>query len=182
MEVALKWLKTIFLPEIKPESDQHQILILNEHDSHIDAHQMYWECQALYASEDGTVHDSNPARRLKQSFNTNRPFENEFSDSSNHSLEESLFAFPGCWSRLLEEYTQTNLTKWTDKLPAVVGLAAAMARSSGNEYVAGLWWACWSLVAGKIWGHEEAAPVSRAFIVLGSSGRGYPIGHLALDL
>ena len=43
------------------------------------------------------------------------------------------------WKLLVETYTRGGLTKETDKLVAISGLAKALAAQLGVEYLAGLW-------------------------------------------
>ncbi len=43
------------------------------------------------------------------------------------------------WHAIVNSYTSRSLTYDKDKLPAISGIAATTAQSSGDEYVAGLW-------------------------------------------
>ena len=43
------------------------------------------------------------------------------------------------WSNIVEQFTHRNLTKYTDTLPALSGLASFMSSSAENEYLCGLW-------------------------------------------
>jgi hypothetical protein len=43
------------------------------------------------------------------------------------------------WYRVLEKYTECNLTRSEDRLPAISGLATAFADTCGLQYAAGLW-------------------------------------------
>jgi hypothetical protein len=53
------------------------------------------------------------------------------------------------WYRMVENYTARNITKHTDRLPALSGLAQAVARETGGEYLAGLWKS--GLLEGLLW-------------------------------
>jgi hypothetical protein len=53
------------------------------------------------------------------------------------------------WYRMVEDYTARSITKHTDRLPALSGLAQAVDRVTGNEYLAGLWKS--SLLEGLLW-------------------------------
>lgn len=43
------------------------------------------------------------------------------------------------WSKVVRVYSATNLTYPRDKIPALAGIARAVAKDTGREYVAGLW-------------------------------------------
>ncbi|RYP20970.1 hypothetical protein DL765_002507 [Monosporascus sp. GIB2] len=65
------------------------------------------------------------------------------------------------WYELLWAYGDRKLTKATDKLPAMSGLAKLMEKRYGAKYVAGLW--SDSLIEGLAWqGLGDRAPVSRS--------------------
>ena len=53
------------------------------------------------------------------------------------------------WYSLVENYTSRDITKPTDKLPAISGLALEICRTTGDQYLAGLW--KHDLVAGLMW-------------------------------
>jgi hypothetical protein len=46
---------------------------------------------------------------------------------------------PGRWSTLIGEYCKMSLTKESDKLPALSGLAHEYQKSWNDQYLAGLW-------------------------------------------
>lgn len=54
---------------------------------------------------------------------------------SSTSVSEIIYT----WTRLVQTYTRGGLTKETDKLVAISGLAKGLAAQSGMEYLAGLW-------------------------------------------
>ncbi|RYP04609.1 hypothetical protein DL764_004346 [Monosporascus ibericus] len=65
------------------------------------------------------------------------------------------------WYELLSAYGGRKLTKETDKLPAMSGLANLMEKRYGAKYVAGLW--SNSLIEGLAWqGLGDRAPASRS--------------------
>jgi hypothetical protein len=43
------------------------------------------------------------------------------------------------WMRLVERYTKRSLTKQTDILPAIFGVAHSIAKNTSDELFAGLW-------------------------------------------
>jgi hypothetical protein len=153
---------------------------------HFAARQMYWECNFLFASEDGTIYDPNPTQRLKQSF-----LIVEHSSQTLGSINFDLDIIK-IWCRLIEEYTQRSLTKDTDRLPALAGVVTSFFRKLENldveyhirySYVAGLWKptpAHQPLVAGQARRWQTSCILSRTFLVLGSSRRCRSIRHWAV--
>ena len=43
------------------------------------------------------------------------------------------------WEKVVEEITSRDITYWTDRLPALSGLAAKRQQATGDKYLAGLW-------------------------------------------
>lgn len=43
------------------------------------------------------------------------------------------------WEKVVEEITSRDITYWTDRLPALSGLAAQRQQATGDKYLAGLW-------------------------------------------
>lgn len=63
------------------------------------------------------------------------------------------------WHRMLEDYSARSITKHTDRLPALAGLALAVGRetggsSSGEDYLAGIWRT--GLLEGLLWCRARA--------------------------
>ncbi|KAH7009671.1 heterokaryon incompatibility protein-domain-containing protein, partial [Ilyonectria destructans] len=64
------------------------------------------------------------------------------------------------WQRVVEVYTRTNLTKASDRLPALAGLAKQFSRiNSGQRYLAGMWEEM--LIESLTWFVEETAEKPR---------------------
>ncbi|KAI9856310.1 MAG: hypothetical protein M1813_009146 [Trichoglossum hirsutum] len=101
--------------------------ILSRRVLHYTKDQMYWECQKHCAAEDGTVYDY--FFRLKQSF--------DLRDHSGLDINPSSVFWR--WCQVAVEYSNRKLTKQSDKLPAMSGLASEVARRTGDQYLAGLW-------------------------------------------
>ncbi|KAI9768775.1 MAG: hypothetical protein M1839_003960 [Geoglossum umbratile] len=91
---------------------------------HYSKHQLYWECQKHCVAEDGTI----TSRLFKQSFNLR-----------NYGLNDDPASIFWRWCLLVEEYSKRKLTKPSDKLPAISGLASEVYRRTGDQYLAGLW-------------------------------------------
>lgn len=103
---------------------------------HYNSRQMYFECAAGLIAEDGSyterVRDDVPGLRYSSVYT------GTFSRKP-----------PQIWWSLLPQYAGRNLTKPTDKLPAMSGLARLMQTKTNAVYVAGLW--SDSLLAGLCW-------------------------------
>jgi hypothetical protein len=98
--------------------------LLSPRTIHYGRTQMYWECQMAVLAEDGAV--------LPRTFT-----------SAKELWEPSPLDFPKRhslrWQRLVMEYSTRKLTRDTDKLPALSGLARLVANKTNDAYVAGLW-------------------------------------------
>lgn len=76
----------------------------------------------------------------------------ELPDSQSHitteiqGVEESPFHVR---NEILSTYSKRELTKRSDKLPDLTGLARLIQKQTGNEYVAGLWRS--DMVKGMLW-------------------------------
>jgi hypothetical protein len=107
---------------------------------HFSANQVYWECEELDASEmysvgmpettDMRFKDVHPTRLAYVAVNDISPLVNP-----------SLISYD-IWKKIIAIYTATNITKDTDKLVAISGIATHMKTHIGSgtdEYLAGLW-------------------------------------------
>lgn len=94
---------------------------------HFGKRQLYWECTSMLASE--SVPFGYPG--MDYSFKKLDPLLPHRSSTGT--------ALVKTWERLVQTYTQTGLTKETDKLVAISGLAKALAAQSDVQYLAGLW-------------------------------------------
>lgn len=94
---------------------------------HFGKRQLYWECTSMLASESVPLGYPGMDRSFKM-FDPLLPHRS----TTGTALVET-------WESLVEAYTQTGLTKETDKLVAISGLAKALAAQSGIQYLAGLW-------------------------------------------
>jgi hypothetical protein len=63
-----------------------------------------------------------------------------------------------CWRTIVEEYSSRELTRASDKLPALSGLAHMVQAAIGSEYAAGLWFN--DFLRGLLW--RRARPSSAA--------------------
>ncbi|RYP71211.1 hypothetical protein DL769_004731 [Monosporascus sp. CRB-8-3] len=138
---------------------------------HFNNRQMYFECDDGIVGEDG----------FREKWRHCNIYGSELepgSDSVGERRGENSTAFGGqgaggregkvsrrrsrgnIWYELLWAYGGRKLTKETDKLPALSGLAKLMEKRYGAKYVAGLW--SDSLIEGLAWqGLGDRAPASR---------------------
>ncbi|RPD52936.1 HET-domain-containing protein [Lentinus tigrinus ALCF2SS1-7] len=108
---------------------------------HYGKHQLFWECRAYHAYEDG---------RLSPHGGTLDGDAGRFI-----TLRQNILLPPTegwkVWYRLIEEYSSRALTRPSDKLPALAGAAAIFHKAHGRgTYIAGLWKE--DIVQGLIWG------------------------------
>jgi hypothetical protein len=122
--------------------------LLSPRTIHYATDQMYWECEKAFLAEDGSSFDP-----TLFSLNTiisaqyTPPSERGFRQRGVTSFIEGLplpmqtpqGRWRGGWLSHIESYSKRNLTKNTDKLPALSGLATLIASRTGDEYFAGLW-------------------------------------------
>jgi len=97
--------------------------LLSPRTIHYGRTEMYWECQNYVGAEDGAV------------------IQREFTAKD---LWTSIGEKPGevpdwQWQRLVMQYSTRKLTRDSDKLPALSGLANLVATKTGDTYLAGLW-------------------------------------------
>lgn len=114
--------------------------------------QMYYECNEEFVGEDGLREQGRYDSLFPALEPTYRPWLRE----SQHSTEISL------WYRLLEDYSSRQLTKPSDKLPALSGLASVLGARIKGEYVAGLWSNALieSLAWTRLGGHGDPMPTA----------------------
>lgn len=87
--------------------------------------QLYWECQSITQSEDRAIY--NDTGLIKRAL---------ANASSSHQS-----AIRG-WNQLIEDYNRRKITKNSDKLPALSGVAKSVAKTLNagpNDYLAGIW-------------------------------------------
>lgn len=120
---------------------------------HYNDRQIYFECDQGIFAEDGS-HQKERRCRLNDRLSPSR--ESPPSSGSLRDYEEDLRA----WYALVWAYGTRKLSRPTDKLPAISGLARLFHRRFGGQYVAGLW--SKALMEGLAWqGLDERAPTSK---------------------
>ena len=98
--------------------------------------QMFYECQKHVIAENGE--SGRPVYR-------NQIF-HRFNGWEKDEIMEWIYRE---WTDILTEYSARNLTRGSDKLPALSGLATLFAKGSKDRYCAGLWWR--DLRRGLLW-------------------------------
>ncbi|KAK3388652.1 heterokaryon incompatibility protein-domain-containing protein, partial [Sordaria brevicollis] len=117
-------------------------------------HQLYWECcqhktneffsfafglgPTMRQSPKLTFHALCDSRYLPM----NRP---GLADPLNNSLDCDMLELYSLWASLLESYTQMQLSRQTDRLIALTGIARAVQNNRGWAYAAGIWQEFWPL-------------------------------------
>ncbi|KAL6802721.1 heterokaryon incompatibility domain-containing protein [Trichoderma sp. SZMC 28013] len=116
--------------------------------------QILWECQKMSASEEGdiTLHDGSHLERICKTANipasvlARKCRERYEGDKDVNYID---------WYKMVEDYTGRFITKSSDRLPALSGLAKAVSQSSKDEYLAGLWKN--GLIEGLAWCGSQGA-------------------------
>ncbi|KAI1458744.1 heterokaryon incompatibility protein-domain-containing protein [Annulohypoxylon moriforme] len=117
--------------------------------------QTAWECAELRASEDGEsiYEEGDQLSRILQTANTGiSVFGDILPTPWNTDLlprrRETVVRYAD-WYRMVEQYTTRNITKDSDRLPALLGVANALGAITGDDYIAGIWFG--GLLEGLTW-------------------------------
>jgi hypothetical protein len=122
--------------------------LLSTRTVHYATDQMYWECEKAFFAEDGSAFDP-------KFFSLNTVISKQYTPPSERGfrqrgitsfieglplpMQQPQGRWRGGWLSHIESYSKRNLTKATDKLPALSGLANMIASRTGDQYFAGLW-------------------------------------------
>lgn len=121
--------------------------MLSPRSLHFGTRQLFWECYEMEACEvfptglPSQMQRSN-AKKLLSGFLSTAPLDHP---PSTHLMTRSAAKISRSqesrtlWCEIVDQYTKRHLTKGTDKLVAIAGLAAAMRVILGSRYLAGLW-------------------------------------------
>jgi hypothetical protein len=101
---------------------------------HFGSQQLFWECKELEACE---IFPS----KLPPKLATNYKKKNRFfiDESASFTKDISIGELLTAWCDLVAAYTKGHLTRQSDKLVAISGVAKRVARLISSEYLAGLW-------------------------------------------
>ena len=105
---------------------------------HYGKEQIFWECRSFELSEDGSIH-SRGLSGLQRGFGAKLWMltDSDHGPRTSDARYENMIRFE--WQTLVEVYTKRNLTKPSDKLPAISGLAHRVPAIFRTKYCAGLW-------------------------------------------
>jgi len=104
---------------------------------HFGAEQMYWECRTAVVHEDGWKYSTSVDSPLGPGC------------SGVLTGKKHVEKVWNTWYKLVEQYSKRTLTKESDRLPALGGLASKFGQLLGSEYLAGLWRV--DLIRGLLW-------------------------------
>lgn len=121
---------------------------------YFEEHEMVWECRSAKLCECGS--DLTLAKyRLPEQMLT-RATEAKFREASplttydfTHPTKENSETFAWWRETIVHQYTALQLTKWTDRLPALSGLAAITVAKTQDTYLGGIWKS--ELIHGLLW-------------------------------
>jgi hypothetical protein len=120
------------------------------------SHQTFWECVCMRASEDGDAIAQNGSY-LERFCETGNIDNSVFARSDRDPYSELDKVNWVDWYKMVEDYTARSITKHTDRLPALSGLAQAVTQETKGEYLAGLWKS--GLLEGLLWCKTEAGQI-----------------------
>ncbi|KAK4240137.1 a97f8ef6-a9b0-4f8b-8fdf-2c72f37eda9e [Achaetomium macrosporum] len=124
------------------------------------SYQAFWECERMRASEDGDA-VAQPGSHLKRLCDTGAITDSVFARLDRSPSGERVQRVNWAdWYRMVEDYTARSITKHTDRLPALSGLAQAVTRETSAEYFAGLWES--GLIEGLLWCRAQPKQVLTA--------------------
>ncbi|KAH8654951.1 heterokaryon incompatibility protein-domain-containing protein [Tricladium varicosporioides] len=103
---------------------------------------IFWECAEKFLSETGSGTTPYSPAGWKKAWLVARRGEvtvlpEHLGAGNQHSLERATLLQN--WRGFVEDYSARKLTKSTDKLPAVAGIARAFGKQASMTYMAGLW-------------------------------------------
>jgi hypothetical protein len=109
--------------------------------------QVFWECSEMVASEDGDCfpRDGDRLDLVAKTAATDISICMISGRSPGQTADTNYFD----WYETIKEYSRRHITKPADRLPALAGLAKALAERSGDEYFAGVWKK--GLIEGLLW-------------------------------
>lgn len=126
--------------------------VLGKRVIHYNDRQIYFECDQGIFAEDGSHQERHC--RLNDGLFPSHELQTSPDSLSDYKADLRL------WYGLVRAYGRRELSKATDKMPAISGLARLFHRRLGGDYVAGLW--SKAIIEGLAWqGLGDGAPASR---------------------
>ncbi|KAI4864850.1 heterokaryon incompatibility protein-domain-containing protein [Hypoxylon rubiginosum] len=100
---------------------------------HYGLQQIYWECGEIHAAENGDFASvvGDQFSRIGRSAAAKETVFTGLSDSDYFNYVD--------WYNMIEDYTGRDITKDSDRLPALFGLAKALEVQTGDKYLIGIW-------------------------------------------
>ena len=129
-----------------------QEMLLSRRIIHFSSKQIYWECRTTFGAEDGITEGAD-----------SREHTHEFLDALS-SLQDGMVSdmhgmiFFAAWARVVQRYSTLSMSKQSDKLPALSGLASLAEPILGHSYLYGIW--NFNLPYGLFW-HPLHRPAQR---------------------
>ncbi|GAW26676.1 putative HET domain-containing protein [Rosellinia necatrix] len=124
-----------------------------------------WECAELRASEDGDaiLDQGDRLFRVLQTANTGvsvfgQVVSSVWANADSLLRSESRHKYSG-WYELVSHYSAREITKDTDRLPALLGIASALKVVTGDDYLYGAWHG--GLLEGLTWCPSAKGGLSR---------------------
>lgn len=142
---ATSWARTIEDASVNVRAWVLQERLLAPRVLHFGRHQIAWECCHLEATESlpyGTSDLQVQGGIVLEKTSLKSSLPREYGPRSLVPDSEHLaWQAHECWKRIIERYSTTSITKESDRLIALAGIAQMISRQIGNKvwYVAGLW-------------------------------------------
>lgn len=129
--------------------------LLSNRTIHYEAGQMFWECQNDVWAEDGSLmeRDFPVLLDLKKSMVKAIVV---LQRSEEESARYKSISPTDAWLKLVEAYSRRALTRDTDKLPAIGGLAKVLGTFLPDGYAAGIWYG--NFFGGLCWTRKRVVP------------------------
>ena len=106
---------------------------------HYAAGQLFWQCRSLTACSslpEGFPHILDEAPRAEREWMQLLSCPDEVNDDLSTLDKSKCYS---AWRSIVQAFSSCELTRSSDKLPAIEGVAQAMSHVTGDEYCTGLW-------------------------------------------
>ncbi len=115
------------------------------------SHQMFWECKTLSLAEDGRRQEI-PKYRVHQLVPVKM-------DAATSWMSNEEFTSHKPWYSMVATFMSCDITFYSDRLPAVSGLAESLNLKTADTYLAGIWKR--SLTCGLMWRKYRCSSLAR---------------------
>lgn len=130
-----------------------QETLLSRRTVHFSSKQIYWECRTTFGAEDGVTDDAECREHAHEFLNMLSALKGG-TRSEHHAM-----MFFSIWAKILSRYSTLSISRPSDKLPALSGLASLAERILGYQYFYGIW--NFNLPYGLFW-QPVGRPIPRA--------------------